>query len=449
MKKCFHLLLLFLILLLHPAPDATGLDVASVPLSIEGSFQFRSSLAGGADLNATYQYDETWFLNSSIDYQHDLARMSLRLAMAAFGCTNTQDFADIHYLSEEYPHAASGNIATLLRELRFQNIHIDYPVPEENTIGYAIGSKNIRTVSGERFSLVCVAVRGGGYYSEWAGNFHLGTEQDHAGFSAASSRLLSGIQDYLTKYEADLDDNLKLWLTGYSRAGAVVNLCARSLDDGVLEKYVSAPENLFAFCFECPAVTTDKSRNDPCYDNLVSIVNPADLIPQLPISIWGYGRYGRTFVFPSIEQGALRFNALNAAMHTRYDALLADTPIGSAAGLLPSALFQRMLLDTGLSTVGAFLPSQQTYVERMEARAMEAGLQIFGTPENSNEESGSYGVTADAALLRSLLNALGIPEMLPSQLPLSAAVSDQLCRMIVLGHYAELCLAWMDTLGEI
>ena len=158
-----------------------------------------------------YYYNEAWFLKNPTVYNHDLAKMSIRVAMAA-----AQE--------EEY------TIEPLLKDLDFKNIDCQYPSPTKNTIGYTIASKEIVDSKGKSYMLIAVVVRGGGYGAEWANNFLVGTGTEHKGFSDAADKVVKAVK---TRMKAlGTDKNFKIWITGYSRAAATSNLAAHQLERG-------------------------------------------------------------------------------------------------------------------------------------------------------------------------------------------------------------------------
>lgn len=56
--------------------------------------------------------------------------------------------------------------------------------PTTDSIGVIIGNKPVK-VKDEEYTLIAVAVRGGGYEQEWASNFTIGTSGQHQGFNTA------------------------------------------------------------------------------------------------------------------------------------------------------------------------------------------------------------------------------------------------------------------------
>ena len=430
-----------------------------------GTFSFMSDILNGADMRYSYSYDDSWFFEDSFVYQHDLVKMSIRAAMSAFGAEGTK--------------ATPKNIEALMTSLKFENIEATYPKPyadgdntANNTIGYAIGSKNIRNGDGSHCSLLMVAVRGGGYFDEWGDNFNVGTGVEHAGFAGAANKVLTGIQQYLSNHGSELDSNVKIWIMGYSRGAATANIVAKNLDDGRIAGVL--PQNVFAFCFECPQNTRSESASDAKYNNIVSIVNPIDFVPKVAMSNWGYKRYGKTYFTPyqGGMSGAL-YNSLENAMIGKYMALLnpyAGSRQNDVDELVPTTDSQAPKMDILMNTLASFLHSPESFSTN-QRYVINLFKNVFGAA-NANAPT----VVKVHKIVNSLCDGnifaeqnvyqvgiLGLPAILPSAfliyLGYDLGTSHILpalgkSKAIDLGdiahsHYSELCLSWVDSLeGE-
>lgn len=84
----------------------------TAPISKSGTFYFMSDIIDGKDMSYRYNYDEAWFFEDITTYQHDLVKMSIRVALAAFGADGT--------------NSSPQNIESLMEDLEFGNIKIDY-----------------------------------------------------------------------------------------------------------------------------------------------------------------------------------------------------------------------------------------------------------------------------------------------------------------------------------
>lgn len=145
---------------------------------------------------------------------------------------------------------------------------------------------------------MALGIRGGGYGQEWASNFTIGNEGQHDGFATAKSNVL----DFLKKYISDnnITGNLKLWVVGFSRAGATANMVAGALNDGynLSENTTLTPNNIYAYTFEAPQGATSSQVNGD-YSNIHNRINVNDIVPLVAPSNWGFARYNSDRWFPS------------------------------------------------------------------------------------------------------------------------------------------------------
>ncbi|WP_265446852.1 InlB B-repeat-containing protein [Acetivibrio straminisolvens] len=252
-----------------------------------GLFRFSSKNSINEDYVATYFYDDDYFSQGASIYNPSLATMSLCLELSAWASNvgGTKDYTD-----------KARNARELFGEIGFKDFETNkyFTVkPSEDSIGVVAAHKDIK-VNGKNYTVIALAARGGGYEAEWAGNFTAGTTGQHKGFKTASDEAYRFLSDYITRHKGEFKENIKLWLVGYSRAGATVNLLAgRLTDEGEIAGIRFDKENLYAYCFE-PAMGALMSQVQPVskYTNIHNIVNQNDLVTKVAPSAWGFTRYG-------------------------------------------------------------------------------------------------------------------------------------------------------------
>ena len=166
-----------------------------------------------------------------------------------------------------------------------------YSKPTMDSIGAVAANKKI-TVNGKEYTLIALVVRGGGYESEWASNFTIGKEGYHQGFKEARDNVIGFLQWYIA--DRNLKGDIKLWITGYSRAGATANLVAGAINEGEvnlrpceLKRY-----NMYTYTFEAPMGTVVESANNQIHYNIHNIVNLDDAVPYVAPAYWNFKRYG-------------------------------------------------------------------------------------------------------------------------------------------------------------
>ena len=183
---------------------------------------------GKRDASTQFYYTDDYFKQSSyitqrqgLSYNSSLATMSLNLELSAWG-SPTQ----ANYLFK------SNNVKDLLNKLDFKEFEAndDFKFkPTKDSIGAVLANKKLK-VDQEDYTLLALAIRGGGYESKWASNVTLRTSGQHQGFDKASQDVLTFLDSYVIKHK--IQGKIKLWLTGYSRAAATANLVAGSLNNG-------------------------------------------------------------------------------------------------------------------------------------------------------------------------------------------------------------------------
>lgn len=271
------------------------------------------------DYTATYYYDDNYFKESSYEYNQHLATMSLCLDLSSWSSADEPDYAK-----------KMKNAKALLNEIGFIGFDHNYTdfaeegivgKPTKDSIGVVAANKSV-SFDGKEYTLIAVAIRGGGYEREWASNFTIGESGDHKGFSEARDMVIAFLENYIR--EQGIHGNIKLWITGYSRAAATANMVAGAIDDGAVDLGGCNLElkDMFAYTFETPAGTVDPEAKNEKYSNIFNIVNLNDPVPKVAPYAWGFRRYGvdRRIAAP-ITDGEVPYQKSKAVMLRRYQTM--------------------------------------------------------------------------------------------------------------------------------
>ncbi len=304
----------------YSVSDVEGLDLAFSEIAglisnrlKKITFNFQS----GEDYPLTCYYTSDYFSNSSYEYNSSLSTMSLSYAMSAFG-SEIGDQVDYTQKSQ--------NAEKLLHDIgvKKENIAANdwfYKKPTTDSIAAIAGNMPIY-VNGEKYTLIALAVRGGGYEQEWASNFTIGASGQHEGFAQAKNEVLTFLKGYIS--QQNIEGKVKLWLTGYSRAAATANLLAGAIDDGEMlsSKISYTLDDVFAYCFETPAgALTEQVKGQSKYKNIFNIVNSSDPVPYVAPSAMGFCRYGIDLYLPSPEADPETYELLKEKMLKVYYSL--------------------------------------------------------------------------------------------------------------------------------
>lgn len=250
-------------------------------------------------MKCDFEYTDAFFDQSSYVYNHKLAITSCCFATSAM-------------VKDGAPFNDPESAKTMLKTIGFGNdggeavsCYGYLKSPTMNSIACVVSNKNIGNTS-----IIAVAVRGGGYEGEWAGNFNVGTETNHAGFNVAKQQVCDNIIRFINQDGVTLNKNVKFWITGYSRAAATANLVAADVNNKTLDGTSACydlsdfnydTDDVFAYCFETPRNTRDKNAKNATYNNIFNIVNRIDPVPRVAPAAWSYVRYGKDCYLPSKE----------------------------------------------------------------------------------------------------------------------------------------------------
>lgn len=238
--------------------------------------------------NVSYKMDYRWFFNQDNLYNPDLAVMSSLLSANVY--------------SNNYIYVRSGGILALTSGSGsaglFMNFHGMYPRrtyrltnADNHITDMIVGSREV-TYNGITKHVVCVVIRGtDGSLEEWSSNFDIGTtvdshsewinESNHKGFEITVNRLNVHLTSYISEYLPG--EPYCLWITGHSRGGAIANILAVKRDD--------IGDSVYAYTFASPCTTT-ATLPASFYNSIFNIVNTDDYVAHMPMSAWGFKRYG-------------------------------------------------------------------------------------------------------------------------------------------------------------
>lgn len=421
--------------------NSTGPD--DNPYVKSGTFSYLSYDNNIREYN--YVYDESCFFNSSYEYQHDLTKMSLRVAMAA-GDARAAGESD-----------GARTIKELMNSLEFtySEEYSHYPESEYDSIGYGIGSKEITSPAGEKSTLIMVAIRGSGYGLEWGGNFRIGTEIDHEGFTLAANQVIQGLENYIEANRDKFHSNIKVWISGYSRAAATTNLVARYLDNYQINGV--RPQNVYAFCFECPQNTISSLTGNSLYANIVNVINPIDFVPKVAMSVWDYNRFGSTYCLPSYESTA-NYPVLMSNMRTHYRNIVSYAPDSVKNTIADEAVGQASILDTFFENLAWRIGTPEIYCADYQEDVIGIAANFLG----GGTANPSYKKVVETVISLAVLHPTNTGSALGLFLTIDGkdiTSSNQISELLKGGinvngraarsHYMELSLAWLDSLDDL
>lgn len=217
-------------------------------------------------MRVEYYYSDSLFAQDSSSYSTPLADISLIASVA----TESKSTAESFY----------GGLG--FSDIEFNDGYDN--TTDSDKIGVMVASKKIN-INGTEKDLVVMGVRGINYGIEWADNFNVGKTGNHQGFDNNSKRAFEFIKSYIDNHSID-KENVKIWIQGYSRAGAISYMSARYI---VEEKLVKSQNDLYVYTFNAPSGVQDE-WDCTCIYNLV---NCMDVVNRTAPSKWGFKKYGK------------------------------------------------------------------------------------------------------------------------------------------------------------
>lgn len=262
------------------------------------------------DYNGTIYYTDDYFTASADRSQPDvsLASASIDLAVAGFNSMDVTEYSD-----------KDRNVRNLLAALGYTDYGCSetfHQKPTDDSIAIAAA---VKRPAGAEYTLMAVSVRGGAYEAEWAGNFSLGKVGNHTDFQQCSDYCMNFLRQYIQEHQ--ITGRVKLWLTGYSRGGAVGNIMAGEIDrGGALPGITVDYGDLYAYFFEPPqGVDVSNDPRNARYNNIWNFLNYNDLVPLVAMSDLGFARYGNDYYYPDASMA--NYAEQREAMLRFYNAL--------------------------------------------------------------------------------------------------------------------------------
>ena len=246
-----------------------------------------------------FPYSDNMFERNNKEFYHDLSMVSLGLSMAGFTapeCIGSKSFNG---------RLATQNIRYAYDQLGFKDSKFyNYDIPLNNCedkVAFSFASKRIKTSDGKYNTVLAVVIRGGNYGGEWASNLRMYGENDqvgmnvHYGFRTAASEVYTSLNDYIDSNFYLYRGDVKLWITGFSRAAAVANVLTHMINNsqnGDTIHKLCKVDGVYSYNFACPASAKFRDVNTQNDGNIWAVISPSDIIPMAAFRNWGYTVYG-------------------------------------------------------------------------------------------------------------------------------------------------------------
>lgn len=316
----------------------TGINAVTAP-AVEaerrtGRFEARIDYAAlfsaeGHQVSSQVSWDDEWFFEDATTYNQELAHTCAVLSAVANAESAYYQRGSSSPAYAEHAFAELGFDAVSTASYRYRSEVLDEVIgvlDGTDVVAYTLATKRIRSErTGAEKELVVVVVRGS-YGSEWLSNINIGSDDgsgasgaaegaDHLGFTLAADEIVADLEAHAAGLDHDIERSYLF--CGHSRGGAVANLLA-SYADGASggAGAIATADDVRAYTFATPNCTLAGDARNARYDNIFNVLNPSDLVPELPLESWGYARYGQDVWLP--REGDASFDDLYEAMRASY-----------------------------------------------------------------------------------------------------------------------------------
>lgn len=368
----------------------------------------------GKEYQGDCQFSIGWFKSDPASFSRELCLASYGLALASFGSPGEKK---------------EKNIFDFLTQIGCKSILLnpDYLLtPHPRSIGCALGIKKI----GWKTTLYILGVRGGAYGGEWGGNFLLGKEGDHEGFSIAANKALSFLKEHIAKDKG----NKILWLAGFSRGGGVANLTAgRAIDANLFSR-------VYCYCFEPPSATVSNRVRNPEYRGIHNIIDPGDLVALATPPDYGFDLYGTKHYFadPMVNKKTPKefyvilrtledydgkeyaFRMKSASLGTLLSGFK-SSPNDQRNATMPASFFIRRAVSAIVSAAGG----REDFAENIQGGLVTLGSLVEGSGNPFLRTAELIG-----SLVKQSLATIGIPRLLAQGLSQSPKLKESLLPII-------------------
>lgn len=302
----------------------------------------------------SFYYSDDWFDENPEVRNDELALMSMKLTAAV--------------IDDDSEGSETGK--AFLEKLGFDSVgSYGFHTEDPDDMSYMFAKKKLD--SGETLIAVIVqssAMDNGIKLKSWKQNFTVNGEDasgEHYAFSKAAEMALPQIETISDGTEG----NVKYWIMGHSRGGALADLISAKLPAALREHGKEA--EIFGYTFEAPAVVDAKMIDDQSkYRYIHNYSASDDIVTMVPPAKWGMTLYGEKHEIKSEETDA-KVNEELEKLGSK--ARLADEP--GLGDMTPEHIIEKLLER---------IPTRKAYTEKItDTFTMPDGTEVdAGTPQD-------------------------------------------------------------------
>lgn len=283
--------------------------------------------ADGYQVTSEVSWDDDWFFEDATVYNQELAHTCAVLSAVANAesAYYQQGSTSPAYAENAFAQLGFDEVSTASYRYRSEILdEVVGVIDGTDVAAYTLATKRITSSETGAEKVLFVVVVRGSYGSEWLSNAKIegatdaagaGGDEDHLGFTLAANEIVQDLEERVEALGPDVE--CSFLFCGHSRGGAISNLLASYADDvSDGSRALASAADVRAYTFATPACTASEDARDGAYDNIFNVLNPSDLVPQLPLASWGYRRYGVDVWLPGLGDDS--FEGSYDAMRASY-----------------------------------------------------------------------------------------------------------------------------------
>ena len=221
----------------------------------------------------TYHFDQSLFSVSNTVYNIEIAKLAFCLTSYTSCYTVYKEQYHEHFI-EIYKDFDSYEMSEdILKKDR------------EDSFKWIISHKEFKD-----YTLLTFTSDGEYYYNQWINNLDFGLEDIHKEIYNLATIAYQKLLDYIEKHHLS---NIKLLLTGASRGGSISQVLTYLINNENNE--LINKNNTYAYTFNAPKVFRMEVDNSN-YQNIISIVDPYDLVGEFFPKTFGFKPIGQEIV---------------------------------------------------------------------------------------------------------------------------------------------------------
>ena len=321
---------------------------------VSGTYQYSAFEGSNKQSTDSFEYHDECFQRPSSKGCRHLITLSAQAAISS-----RSRFGEKEDKYEQDTSNGAQNVKAFLSNMGFEDVEANEWYShemQEDSVGVSVGHRTINA-NGKTYTLLAIIPRSAGYRQEWAGDMNVEKGNIHKGFKEARDEALRFTKQYINKH--NINGDLKVWIAGHSRGGAVSNVLGGFFAGGGISYFGNSvsitPDDVYCYTFATPrTIRQDASNNDvlsvdgarsgvyiydtpggayqftgggiiePVDDVFNGIRNypfPYDIVTYLPFDLWGYTYYGDICEYEGVTEDMMKeqLKALDENVYEKYE----------------------------------------------------------------------------------------------------------------------------------